>query len=191
LGWDAESRVWFEWGVGMEEERFVWKRMPRENPKSCELPPALQEILPDGFIRELCPAAEEWWRQAAGILECGKLMTIDYGLTAEEFYAPERKDGTLRGYYRHRLIGDVLAEPGERDITSHVNFSAIQSVGEASGLRTDAFLTQTQFLTQIAGRFWKEGKSSGDLNSARARQLQTLTHPEHLGSAFRVLIQSK
>ena len=82
---------------------------------------------------------------------------------------PERKEGTLRGYHRHRPSSDVLANPGEQDITAHVNFTAIQAAGESAGLRTDAFLTQAQFLTGIAARIWKEEARSGNgPRSARA-----------------------
>ncbi len=198
MGWDAKKRSWFEWGVAIQEGRFIWKRMPLGNSefripdfKFRQLPSGLEGVLPDGFTREVCPAAEEWWRQAAGILGRGRLLTIDYGLAAEEFCAPERKDGTLRSYYRHHPSNDVLAHPGEQDITSQVNFSALRFAGEAIGLKTDDFLTQTQFLTRIAVRCWRKEESSGALTPARARQFQTLTHPEHLGRAFRVLIQSR
>jgi len=34
-------------------------------------------------------------------------------------------------------------------------------------------------------------KIFGEWNSSRTRQFQTLTHPEHLGRAFRVLVQSR
>jgi SAM-dependent MidA family methyltransferase len=121
---------------------------------------------------------------------CGKLVAIDYGLAAEEFLVPERKDGTLRAYYRHRLVSDVLANAGEQDLTAHINFSAIRQAGEAAGLRTEAFLTQEQFLTQIAAKAWKGGGAFGEWSRERTRQFQTLTHPEHLGRAFRVLVQS-
>ena len=151
----------------------------------------LLEVLPDGFTTELCPAAEQWWRTAALALGCGKLLTFDYGLSAEEFFMPERKDGTARGYHHHRLSSDVLAHPGEQDITAHVNFTAIQTAGESAGLRTDAFLTQAQFLTSIAARMWKDEASFGDWTPERTRQFQTLTHPEHLGRSFRVLVQSR
>jgi SAM-dependent MidA family methyltransferase len=151
----------------------------------------LLEVLPDGFTTELSPAADQWWRKAAMALECGKLITIDYGLTAEEFLMPERKEGTLRGYHRHRLARDVLANPGQQDITAQVNFSAIRVVGESAGLRTDAFLTQAQFLTSIAARTWKDEGSFRKWTSERTRQFQTLTHPEHLGRSFRVLVQER
>ena len=49
---------------------------------------------------------------------------------------------------------------------------------------------QSQFLTQILGKASKDD-SFGEWTSAQARQFQTLTHPEHLGRAFRVLVQSR
>ena len=151
----------------------------------------LLEVLPDGFTVEVSPAAERWWREAASVLECGRLVTIDYGLTADEFIVPERKEGTARAYSHHQASRDVLADPGEQDITAHVNFTAIQTAGESAGLRTDAFVTQAQFLTGIAARAWKDGASLGAWTPERTRQFQTLTHPEHLGQSFRVLVQSR
>jgi SAM-dependent MidA family methyltransferase len=152
------------------------------------LSPQLLELLPNGYTIEICPAAESWWQQAAQSLASGKLVTIDYGLTAEELFAPERRHGTLRAYFRHHATDDVLARPGQQDLTAHVNFSAIQAAGEAAGLTTEDLLTQAQFLTRIAARVWDSGVS---WPGPRARQFQTLTHPEHLGRAFRVLIQSR
>ena len=204
--WDAIARVWFEWGVTCQAGRFVWTRLDEESTwgggqKSSaffsnahlhlRMQGELQEVLPNGFTTELSPAADQWWREAATALECGKLVTIDYGLTAEEFLLPERKEGTLRGYHRHRLARDVLANPGQQDITAQVNFTAIRAVGESVGLRTDAFLTQAQFLTSIAARTWKDEGSFGKWTSERTRQFQTLTHPEHLGRSFRVLVQER
>jgi hypothetical protein len=39
--------------------------------------------------------------------------------------------------------------------------------------------------------FWKEAETTGDWTSQRARVLQTLVHPEHLGRAFQVLVQAR
>ena len=119
------------------------------------------------------------------------MLAVDYGLTAEEFFVPERKEGTLRGYHRHRSTRDVLACPGEQDITAHVNFTAIRAAGEAVGMRTEAFLTQAQFLTAIAARTCADEDSLGKWTPERTRQFQTLIHPEHLGRSFRVLVQSR
>jgi SAM-dependent MidA family methyltransferase len=118
-------------------------------------------------------------------------MTIDYGLNAEEFFAPQRAQGTLRAYRCHRQTDDVLADPGEQDITAHVNFSALQSAGEAARLKTELLCTQTQLLTRIAERLWKAGGEPSAWKPEQTRQFQTLIHPDHLGRAFRVLVQKK
>ncbi|MGH7975731.1 MAG: class I SAM-dependent methyltransferase [Limisphaerales bacterium] len=199
FGWDAKNKKWFEWGVAVEEGKFIWTKIPNselrtpnsQSPSSIfHLPSSLLDVLPDGYTIETSPAAENWWREAAGILERGKLLTVDYGFTADEFFSPARTNGTLRGYFRHHLAGDVLVNVGEQDLTAHVNFSAIQNVGEKAGLKTESFLTQPQFLTQILAKTQKD-KSFGEWDSRRARQFQTLTHPEHLGRAFKILVQSR
>jgi SAM-dependent MidA family methyltransferase len=197
LGWDATARKWFEWGVTMEAGRLVWSRMSIDVEHVSRFTfhisnfDKLLDILPDGFTTEVSPVAEKWCRNAAGVLKNGKLMTIDYGLSAEEFFTPERSAGTLRAYHRHHVSDDVLARPGEQDITAHVNFTAIQNAGETAGLKTDSFETQEKFLARIAEQTSQRADTFGKWNSARARQFQTLTHPEHLGRRFRVLIQSR
>jgi SAM-dependent MidA family methyltransferase len=207
-GWDAKNKKWFEWGVAVEGEKFVWVKMPdslapsdgeragvrgpfENSPSSIlNLPSSLLDVLPDNYTVEASPAAENWWREAADILAHGKLLAIDYGHGADGLFSPARMRGTLRAYFRHHVSDDLLANVGEQDLTAHVNFSAIQSAGEAAGLATESFTTQPQFLTQILGAAMKE-KSFGEWTPRRTRQFQTLTHPEHLGRAFRVLVQSK
>jgi SAM-dependent MidA family methyltransferase len=158
-------------------------------PSAIHAPAELLEVLPDGYIIESSPAAESWWREAAGILQHGKLLAIDYGFTADEMFSPARTHGTLRAYFRHHVTDDLLANPGGQDLTAHVNFTAIQKAGEAAGLKTDSFCTQPQFLTRILQKAVTE-KSFARLDAKQVRQFQTLTHPEHLGRAFRVLVQS-
>jgi hypothetical protein len=57
-------------------------------------------------------------------------------------------------------------------------------------LRTENFCTQPQFLTRILAAAMKQNVFR-EWNAAQTRQFQTLTHPEHLGRAFRVLVQSR
>ena len=197
LAWDAREHRWIEWGVAWERGRFAWRRMePAEDwparlaEAGFELPPPLLAVLTDGFELEIAPAAAHWWHGAARTLRAGKLLTIDYGVTALERLDPGRAAGTLRGYSGHRLQPDVLANPGDQDITAHVNFTQLQRAGERAGLRTEDLIDQPRFLARIAARAAEEG-TAGDWTPARRRQFQTLTHPEHLGRAFRVLVQSR
>ena len=189
LGWDALAEKWFEWGVAVEGERFVWAKLSTFNFQLSTS--ELESVLPDGYTIEVCPAAAAWWREAAGALRCGKLVAIDYGLTADELFRPERSGGTLRGYRHHHASDDLLANPGEQDLTAHVNFSAIQQAGEVAGLQTERLVSQPKFLTDIAARLWKNPAAFGGWTPAQTRQFQTLTHPQHLGRAFRVLVQSR
>ena len=197
IGWDASEKEWFEWGVTIRpgDHDFIWTRLPagpdllaRGLP---DLPGHLLDVLPDGFTTEVGLAAIDWWSQAASALRSGRLLTIDYGLAAEEFFLPERNQGTLRAYHRHRMSSDLLARPGEQDLTAHVNFTAIQSAGESRGLHTDTLQTQAQFLTSILQQFEPGRSRFGDWTPKLARQFQTLTHPSHLGRPFRVLVQSR
>jgi len=211
LGWDAQNKTWFEWGVSTDGGQFVWKKLPltkeRGHPDAVrdagvppsafrvpnwpELPAELMAVLPDGFTTEICPAAEEWWREAAAALKRGWLLTLDYGLTAEQFIRPERAHGTLRAYYRHRQSADLLASPGDQDLTAHVNLTALQEAGESAGLKTEGVFAQGEFLTRIAQTTGLDKSDMAEWTPARTRQFQTLTHPEHLGRQFKLLLQTR
>ena len=194
FGWDAKNKKWFEWGVAAEAKKFSWAKIsipPSGLPSTLlQLPASLLAVLPDDYTIETSPAAENWWREAAGSLSNGKLVAIDYGFTADEGISPARTNGTLRAYFKHHFADDPLANPGKQDLTAHVNFAAIQKTGEDAGLKTENFQTQPQFLTHILEKSRHE-KSFAEWNPSRVRQFQTLTHPEHLGRAFRVLVQSQ
>jgi SAM-dependent MidA family methyltransferase len=206
FGWDAQARAWFECGVTLQGGNLVWTRLPGKNqpggfaggsghgpvPEFLQCrDEGLRDQLPDGFIVEWCPAAETWWHRAASALARGRLVTVDYGLTAEELLSPERGAGTLKAIREHRISANPLASPGEQDLTAHVNFTRIQRAGESAGLKTEAFQSQAQFLTAIAQRACSVPGPFQQWSSKRRREFQTLTHPEHLGRSFRVLVQSR
>lgn len=200
VGWGASERRWFEWKVGATESAFIWVKSSQPAAEAehelnrtllGNLPPDLASVLPDGFTVELCPAARAWWSSAAEHLAVGKLLTFDYGLEWSEILAPHRARGTLRGYRAHRPTADPLSDPGEQDLTAHVNFSEIREAGERAGLKTDCLCSQSVFLTSIMGAAVVNLPRFGSWGHREARQFQTLTHPNHLGRAFRVLIQSR
>ncbi len=194
LGWDAAGQKWFEWAVAVRDRDFTWTKMATDRrPGTAMWTPSaeLLKVLPDGFTTEVGEVAANWWRAAARYLRKGKLLAFDYGLTQEEFFTPERKDGTLRAYYRHHLETDLLARPGEQDITGQVNFTAIRETGEAEGLETETFETQAGFLTGIVNAACERNPATAEWMARNSRAFQTLTHPEHLGRPFRVLVQAR
>jgi len=195
LEWDASQRRWFERGVGYDGQRFRWIRLDSTTSPvgwvEPNVPEGLADVLPDGYCLEACPEADRWWAHAAQTLQRGWLVAIDYGLTGAERFAPERARGTLRAYRRHQLVDDLLADPGEQDLTAHVDFERVMAIGEVAGLTTEGLWPQGVWLTRVVAEL-DEGATSGwAWTAVRRRQLLTLTHPQHLGRAFRVLVQHR
>ncbi len=209
LAWTAADQRWFEWGVRTAGERFVWTRLPslHENVAALAQPSAalggleaslresswasLAPVLPDGFILERTPFAELWWEIAAQSLQRGKLLTFDYGHTTGDVINPTKPGGTLRAYREHQLVEDILAVPGQQDITAQVNFAAVTQAGERAGLTTTELTEQSRFLTRIAQRTMQQPARFGEWTRERVRQFQTLSHPDHLGRSFSALLQER
>jgi SAM-dependent MidA family methyltransferase len=194
LRWSAARQQWQEGRVAIQAEALAWEWHPPA--AECaehlpHLPAALARALPDGFMVEICPAAVAWWRAAASCLGRGKLLTLDYGLTSEERFWPERAQGTLRAFTRHHASGDLLSQPGGQDLTAHVDFSALMETGQAAGLRTEGLARQSKFLTEIVARTHLTAATFEAWDEKRTRQFQTLAHPEHLGHKFQVLLQAR
>ncbi|MFA7007110.1 MAG: SAM-dependent methyltransferase, partial [Verrucomicrobiia bacterium] len=133
----------------------------------------------DGFITEVHLEAGRWIQRVARSLRRGFVMTIDYGYSTRDYYAPHRKAGTLLCYHQHRSNNNPLVRVGEQDITAHVNFTALANCGAASGLSLLGFCDQSRFVT---GLIEKAGASFLEQLAPRtAAQLKTLLHPELMG----------
>ncbi|MEI7731841.1 MAG: SAM-dependent methyltransferase [Verrucomicrobiota bacterium] len=208
LGWDRANQRWFEWGVTWAKDRFGWVRLPCSADGSAEepmhffnlgqpwsrlgaLPEELLGTLPDGYTIEISPRAVAWWQKAAHMFEQGWLLAFDYGYLAGELFRPERTQGTLRAYAHHAQSADVLANPGEQDLTAHVNFSALQHAGREAGTNDGNLVSQSQFFMQTLAAITRNPAGFAPWNAARTRQFQTLTHPDFLGQSFKVLCQEK
>ena len=135
-----------------------------------------------GWRAEVNLAAEDWTRRAAESLQRGFLVVIDYGHDERDLYGASHSAGTLTSYKQHSQLADFLQEPGETDITAHVDLSAVTRAAERSGLDVLARLDQTYFLlglgiTQLEGLAFRQRLA-----------LKTLLLPGGLGSTHKVLI---
>jgi len=176
--------------VSLEAGRFVWETGAAVH---TEVDAYLRSYFPppdEGRRYEANRAAAEWMERIARALDAGYLMTIDYGYTrAESVRFPA---GTLMGYRRHTAHENVLDDPGERDITAHVNFTALEERGAACGLRRERFETLAQTLLSAgeADQFAAALSASGPAEELRRRmQLKTLLFG--MGETFRVLLQRR
>jgi SAM-dependent MidA family methyltransferase len=175
--------AWREMGVNEEFQWATLATVPEWAKARLLKLRELEPHLPQNYQLEFAPAAERWWEAAASKLQKGLLLGIDYGDEAHALYA--HIGGTLRAYDDHR-VADPLINPGEQDLTTSVNFTAIRAAGESAGLVSDPLLSQSNFLSRIAKDFFGAAP-----DPKQVRQFQTLTHPEHLGRAFKVLIQRR
>ena len=140
--------------------------------------------------------APEWMRKAGERIARGFALTIDYGYPAEELYAPHRRNGTLLCYQRHQADDNPYDAIGEKDITAHVDFTALQKAGTEVGLETLWFGEQYRFLLGLG--FFEElvrlEAAATDENEARLMRLtlKNLIMPEAgMGETFKVLVQGK
>lgn len=150
----------------------------------------------EGNRAEVNLVAPAWMHEVASRINTGFVMTIDYGYPAEELYAPHRRSGTLMCYHRHQADENPYQLVGEKDLTAHVDFTALQKSGSQAGLETLWFGEQYRFLLGLG--FFEElvkmEAAATDEHEARALRLtlKNLIMPEAgMGETFKVLVQGK
>jgi len=148
------------------------------------IPPALRGAAP-GSLCEVRPAAQSLatllgTRIAA---EGGVALVIDYG------HFPSACGDTLqavRGHRRH----DLLADPGEADLTAHVDFAAFASAATAAGARAWGPVAQGAFLAAL-GLAERAGALLRHVTPAQAAAIaaacRRLIEPEEMGTLFKAL----
>lgn len=103
--------------------------------------------LAEGQLAEFSLAADAWVATLSSYLSRGIVAVIDYGREARELRDPSvRMAGTALAYASHRATGDLLGDPGERDLTAHVDLTALRAAAEAAGLTHVVGTTQAAFL---------------------------------------------
>lgn len=177
---------WLERAVDLAPEGgFTWRLREVSDAPLKEALQTLGDRFPDGYETEIRTCIRGFLAPLARLLDGGLMLWFDYGFPREELYHPSRTTGTLRTFARHRAGEDPLAEPGSRDITAHVDFTAVAEAVRSLGGDAAPLRHQGGWLTEQA-RDWllaQEGRPDPSL----LRQFQTLTHPGHLGRSFLIL----
>jgi SAM-dependent MidA family methyltransferase len=132
--------VWHERGVAVHGGALAFADRPTDL-----LPPFAIEGSHD-YLTEIHPQAEAFVRTLADRLERGAAFFIDYGFAEAEYYHAQRHMGTLMCHRGHLADADPLADPGQKDITAHVNFTALALAAQEAGLPTLGYTSQARFL---------------------------------------------
>ncbi|MEY3724674.1 MAG: hypothetical protein RLZZ365_609 [Pseudomonadota bacterium] len=138
-----QEHAWHYAGVGLgsKSDQFLIS-VPGEKLESQPLIAGAS----DGYMTEIHPQAEAWFRELIKRLEQGLLLMIDYGFHQHEYYHPQRNTGTLMAHYRHQALTNVLALPGISDITCHINFSNLLHSIENEENGQSFFSSQASYL---------------------------------------------
>jgi SAM-dependent MidA family methyltransferase len=149
-------------------------------------------LRPAGTLAELRPTAGDWIRALSQRLNQGFVLIVDYGFARFELLAPHRTNGTFCCYRAHRRDSRPLEDPGEKDISAHVDFTALAGAALAAGFRLEGFADQHHYLVGASRDLLaKVSHPPDDLSQRSLRALQTLLHPESMGTQFHYLALSK
>lgn len=117
----------------------------------------------------------------------GLFVAFDYGKTLRDL-TDATPAGTLRAYFRHTQSNDILAQPGEQDLTCHVCWDWISDALSRHGFSSPSLESQEAFFIRHAPDFIAQtATAEASRLSRRKLALMQLLHPAHLGQKFQVL----
>ena len=148
----------------------------------------LNPAWPEGYRTEVNLHALSWMDQVAQRMDRGFVVTIDYGHTAQDLYGADRNEGTFLCYFQQQTNEDPFIRVGEQDMTAHVDFSCLATVGETQGLHVTGFTNQMSFLMGLG---IEELIGSLEPESPAFYAAIHLLKPDGMGSTFKVLVQHK
>jgi SAM-dependent MidA family methyltransferase len=177
---------WRERVVGLDRDRRLAFMAGPGAPDEALLPPEAAGAAA-GAIVELAPVRTALMEAVATRLAGygGAALFIDYG------YLEPGIGDTLQAVRRHEY-DDVLAHPGEADLTAHVDFSALAAIARSHGL-TASVTTPGYFLLRLglierAGALGANGDEA--LQDTLRTEVERLAGPNAtggMGELFKVL----
>ncbi|RJP59460.1 MAG: SAM-dependent methyltransferase [Deltaproteobacteria bacterium] len=157
----------------------------------------LDITLEEGQKAEVNLGIFDWLKEIHSAMGKGFVITIDYGYTADELFAPYRTDGTISCYYRHTVNHNPYIRPGFQDITAHVDFTTLIETGEKMNLKKTLYLEQYRFLIALGlldtiDDLEKNKHNLSILEYYKEKlAMKNFLMPGGMGVLFKVLIQQK
>ena len=173
-----------------EGDEFCWKlgTSSEPDPDLNRLFTELGEVAAPGYCSEWRhDALRTWLDELDGSLKRGVVLIIDYGYPCREYYHPQRATGTLRCHADHQAHSDPFRRPGHEDISVDVDFTAVAELAVERGFEVLMFTSQAGFLLEYGLLESADPSADESTRLAQRGQIETLTHPDHMGERFRVL----
>ena len=190
--WNGST--WDEECVACHEGALVWNTRPIQDPELQTAATNLPAYLTKGFRAEINRGVQPWLTTLHKRLERGVVLTVDYGQAGEDRYAPHRADGTLLAFKKHERFNDPLGEPGLRDITAQVDFTALARSSREVGFEILGYSDQHHFLVGAAEPWLRSLGDFTERSDAARRDLgalQALLNPGSMGMQFKAIALGK
>jgi SAM-dependent MidA family methyltransferase len=171
-----DGSAWRERGVAWEQGGFVWRDVPTS------LEPPLDPGFDAGGVTELHAQAEAFITSLVERMARGLAIFIDYGFPQAEYYHPQRCGGTLMCHRAHRADEDPLRDVGAKDITAHVDFTAVALAAQQAGASVVGYTSQGRFLINCGLGSWLEKANLRERVAAHK-----LIAEHEMGELFKVL----
>jgi NADH dehydrogenase [ubiquinone] 1 alpha subcomplex assembly factor 7 len=146
--------------------------------------PARRGIAEPGAVYEISPASEALVEEISRtiVAQGGGALFVDYGHAGDGF------GDTLQAVAEHRPV-DVLANPGEADISAHVDFAAMAESARGGGGRVWGPVAQSKFLRALGIDLRADKLAAADsIHASDIRSAVTrLTDPDAMGALFKVM----
>jgi SAM-dependent MidA family methyltransferase len=141
----------------------------------------------EGYILDAPEAAVALLGQITRQPWHGLFVACDYGKTWAEL-STAVPAGTARAYHRHTQSNDLLARPGEQDLTCHICWDWLVEALSRAGFSPPTVESQEAFFVRHAAEFMaRTVAGEAQRLSPRKLALMQLLHPSHLGQKFQVL----
>ena len=176
---------WRELGVKVKEKRLEQVQLETLSPTVLPYLEHLPTSLGDGYHFDLPTGASEALRQLLSQCWSGLFLTLDYGKPLAELLTT-CPQGTARAYHQHAQSNDLLARPGEQDLTCHLCWDWLEALLQENGCTPTGLLRQESLFVRHAPQTLQTVMESPD-NPGEKGRLKELLHPAHLGLKFQAL----
>ena len=146
------------------------------------------------YVSEINIGVQPWIIDMSRMMRDAVALIIDYGYPRHEYYHPQRSNGTLQCYFRHRKHTDPFRYPGLQDITASVDFTNVAEAVDICDLQILGFSEQANFLlaTGLLDEAEQRSSTVNDVGRLRiAHEIKVLTLPTEMGASFKVLAVGK
>jgi SAM-dependent MidA family methyltransferase len=174
-----KSGDWYKRGVSVDKSgALVW------NEQKSDIPSDIPATPKEGGIFEQSPAIKAFIKDLIAILKKqGVAVFIDYGYKKTAF------GDSFQAVKSHKFV-DPLDNPGQVDLTAHVNFEAIRNICKDEGMHVYGPVTQKTFL-QSCGIQERARALASNANERQQKDIASALHrlisSGEMGDLFKVI----